>query len=106
MANLKSISHRCHPILVAFVWELTKETIDCPLSCLQGGLRERRKKVDRPVAAMPVHNFAQSAEHLPRPWMVTKHLGPLPIERTLSFAGASSPTIDASAVTTHWRQES
>jgi len=22
--NLKSISHRCHPILVAFVWELTK----------------------------------------------------------------------------------
>ena len=23
-ANLKSISHRCHPILVAFVWELTK----------------------------------------------------------------------------------
>ena len=23
-ANLRSISHRCHPILVAFVWELTK----------------------------------------------------------------------------------
>jgi len=22
-ANLNSISHRCHPILVAFVWELT-----------------------------------------------------------------------------------
>ena len=22
-ANLKSISHRCHPILVAFVWALT-----------------------------------------------------------------------------------
>jgi len=30
-ANLMSISHRCHPILVAFVWELTKETIDLPL---------------------------------------------------------------------------
>ena len=29
-ANLKSISHRCHTILVAFVWELTKETIDLP----------------------------------------------------------------------------
>ena len=29
-ANLKSISHRCHPILVAFVWELTKETSICP----------------------------------------------------------------------------
>jgi len=23
---------------VAFVWELTKETIDLPLACLQGGL--------------------------------------------------------------------
>ena len=36
-ANIKSISHRCHPILVAFVWELTKETIKLPLGCLQGG---------------------------------------------------------------------
>jgi len=36
-ANFKSISHRCHPILVAFVWDLTKETIDLPLGCLQGG---------------------------------------------------------------------
>ena len=36
-ANLKSISHRCHPVLVAFVWELTKETIDLPRGCLQGG---------------------------------------------------------------------
>jgi len=38
-ANLKSISHRCHPILVAFVWGLTKETIHLPLGCLQGGSR-------------------------------------------------------------------
>jgi len=36
-ANLKSISHRCHPILVAFVWKLTKETIHLPQGCLQGG---------------------------------------------------------------------
>jgi len=36
-ANLKSISHRCHPILVVFVWELTTETIDLPLGRLQGG---------------------------------------------------------------------
>ena len=36
--NLKSISHRCHPMLMAFVWELTNETIDLPLGCLQGGL--------------------------------------------------------------------
>ena len=40
-ANLKSISHRCHPILVAFAWELTKETIVLPLGCLQGGKRPR-----------------------------------------------------------------
>ena len=33
--NLKSLSHRCHPIMVAFVWELTKETIYLPLGCLQ-----------------------------------------------------------------------
>ena len=36
-ANLKSISHRCHPILAASGWELTKETSNLPLSCLQGG---------------------------------------------------------------------
>ena len=35
--NLKSIAHRCLPILVAFVWELTEEIIDLPLGCLQGG---------------------------------------------------------------------
>jgi len=36
-ANLNSISQRCQPVLVSFVWELTKETIDLPLGCLQGG---------------------------------------------------------------------
>ena len=35
-ANLESISHRCHPILVACVWELTKKPIKLPLGCLQG----------------------------------------------------------------------
>ena len=30
--------HRCHPILVAFAWELIKETINLPLGRLQGGL--------------------------------------------------------------------
>ena len=35
--NLKSISHRCHLFEVAFVWEFTKETVDLPLGCLQGG---------------------------------------------------------------------
>ena len=32
------ISHRCLPIL-AFVWDLTKETINRPLGFLQGGKR-------------------------------------------------------------------
>ena len=36
MANLKSISHTCHPVLLAFLWELTEETIDLPLGCLPG----------------------------------------------------------------------
>ena len=36
-ANLKSISHRCYLFEVAFVCELTKETIYLPLGCLQGG---------------------------------------------------------------------
>ena len=37
MANLKPISHRCYLFEVAFVWELTNETIVLPLGCLQGG---------------------------------------------------------------------
>jgi len=31
------MSHRCHLFEMAFVWELTKETIHLPLGCLQGG---------------------------------------------------------------------
>ena len=51
-ANLKSISHRCHPILVEFVWKLTKETIDLPLGCLQGGLgSDRAQRIASPAAA-------------------------------------------------------
>ena len=46
-ANLKSISHRCHLFEVTFVWELTKETIDLPLGCLQGGLAFLTKSVRR-----------------------------------------------------------
>ena len=38
-ANLKSTSHRCYLFEVAFVWEVTKETIDLHLGCLQGGQR-------------------------------------------------------------------
>jgi len=40
-ANLKSISHRCYLFEVAFVWELTEETIHLPMGCFQGGLRRQ-----------------------------------------------------------------
>ena len=33
----QSISYKSHPILLAFVRELTEETINLPLGCLQGG---------------------------------------------------------------------
>ena len=64
-ADLKSISHRCHPIMVAFVWELTKETVDLPLGCLQGGTcvdergerlrRELHKRRERDHQELLVH---------------------------------------------------
>jgi len=47
-ANLKSISHRCHPILVACVWELTRETIHLPLGCLLGGEHSLRPSPHHP----------------------------------------------------------
>ena len=50
-ANLKPISHRCHPILVAFVWELTEETIDLPLGCLQGGVIRKSSRCLRVAEA-------------------------------------------------------
>ena len=37
-ANLNSIFHRCY--LMAFVWELTKETMHLPQDYLQGGSEE------------------------------------------------------------------
>ena len=37
-ANLKSISHRCHPILMAFALVLTTATLHLPLSCRQIGV--------------------------------------------------------------------
>ena len=62
-ANVKSILHRCHPILVEFVWELTEETVDLPLGCLQGGLvpcrgfparpSRRARPVPRPTTLSP-----------------------------------------------------
>ena len=48
-ANLKSISHRCHLFEVAFVWELTTETNNLLLGCLQRGVHS----VTNPLAPMP-----------------------------------------------------
>ena len=41
---LKSIPHRCQPILVALPWELTEEAIGLPLGCLQGGTRQEQSR--------------------------------------------------------------
>ena len=38
-ANLKSLCYRCYFREAAFEWELTKDTIDLPLSCLQGKVK-------------------------------------------------------------------
>ena len=52
-ANLRSISHRCHPMLVAFVWELAVETIDLPLGCLQGGWENASQRTRRTSCWQP-----------------------------------------------------
>ena len=57
VANLKSISHRCHPILVAFVWELTKETIDLHLGCLQGGSQGGQRPLPPGAVCDPDRRF-------------------------------------------------
>jgi len=44
-ANLNSISYRCHPILGAFVWELTKTNVNLPLGYLRGGYTPVRENV-------------------------------------------------------------
>jgi len=44
-ANLKSISHGCYLFEVAFVWDLTNETLVLPLGCLQGGQTAPRRSV-------------------------------------------------------------
>ena len=48
-AILESISHRRPPILAAFVRELTKESTDLPLGCLQGGCLIPRAPMSAPA---------------------------------------------------------
>ena len=66
MANRKSISHRCHPILVAFVWELTNETIHLPLGCLQGGFKavNDKRKHGLSTEQFPVSAYVGSSNNL------------------------------------------
>ena len=54
-----SIAHRCHPILVVFVWELTNETINLPLGCLWGAVKNGGE--------------AAGAKGTPRPGTTTPH---------------------------------
>ena len=63
-ANLKSISHRCHPILVAFVWELANETIHLPRGCLQGG-RELTSRIANCLFNSAASSFRRKPSTLP-----------------------------------------
>ena len=85
-ANLKSISHRCHLFEVAFIWELTQETIDLPLGCLQGGGTEGGSDKERNAlpwragaALRTVHYSPLSKSQLAQrkctrgPFLVTHH---------------------------------
>ena len=51
-ANLTSIPNRCYPILVAFVWELTKETIKFSLGCFCGVPEKKRAMTERISVAL------------------------------------------------------
>ena len=68
-ANRKSISYRCHPILVAFVWDLTYESIDfishpgLPPGWYhrrRRGCRRLRRCAGAPRPALPPVESAQS----------------------------------------------
>ena len=63
-ANLKSISHRCCLFEVAFVWELTKETIVLPLGCLQGGyaLTPDTPEQSKPFTKGGMHDAVRNTE--------------------------------------------
>ena len=50
-----SISHRGHLFEVAFVWELTKESMHLPPGCLQGG-SSSKCGVFLPSEAGPPHH--------------------------------------------------
>ena len=60
--NLRSIAHRCHLIRVASVWALTKETIDMPLGCLQGGLSFTSSDLVRSGLGFRVQGFRFRAD--------------------------------------------
>jgi hypothetical protein len=60
MANLKSISRRCHLFEVAFVWESAKATIHLPLGCLQSGVGSCSKPCFDDAAAQ----WLRQAPHL------------------------------------------
>jgi len=84
-ANLKSISHRCYLLEVAFVWELTKETIVLPLGCLQGGL---------PRASSPARSRGTStirSRPSPTDMYQTRLDGPVPWTRPAAWRDHAGP---------------
>ena len=73
-ANLKSISHRSYLFEVAFVWALSKETIQLPLGCLQGGAGLPQESPHaRPTNPLPWHTLCWEE---PLSWCSTSELCP------------------------------
>ena len=58
----------CYLGELAYEWELTNETIDLPLGCLQGGLAQsilaKRFGRDRLLFRSKVDGFAQRTQHV------------------------------------------
>ena len=94
MANRKSISHKCHPVLVAFVWELIKQTIVLPLGCLQGGRSGKSITWRRPTLGSysRAHPPEIRIEDPPRPPAGWRHAGSRPPPRLPSEAGLRKTT--------------
>ena len=87
-ANLKSISHRCHFFDVAFVWELTKETIHLPVGCLQSGDHMNAAGAGEIGPHMP------AARHLSVHKLVLQKSIPTPIRRLILYIRRSKGYVD------------
>ena len=80
VANLESISQRCYLFEVAFVWELTKETIHLHLGCLQGGPQKQQPESGvEPMNPQPSIEALNVKPYISIPTLYTHTLSPQPL---------------------------